>query len=71
MNSTDEYVSEALVTFDRVKTLVYDLLVCEAWKEKVFPHLEVSLSKISSVKKKIFLVSNCLFNLVRNLVDRI
>ena len=39
INSSEEYVSESLVTFDRVKTLIYDLLVTEAWKDKVFPLL--------------------------------
>jgi len=57
MNSSDEYVSESLVTFDRVKTLIYDLLVTEAWKDNVFPHIEVSLSKISSVRSYM-----CLFH---------
>ncbi|KAJ3055577.1 Zinc finger MYND domain-containing protein 10 [Rhizophlyctis rosea] len=34
---SEEYVTEALITFDKVRTLIYDLLVTEAWKNKIFP----------------------------------
>ena len=50
-------MSEALVTFDRVKTLVYDLLVTEAWRDMIFPHLEECLAKVSSVRSYM-----CLFH---------
>lgn len=57
MNSSDEYVCESLVTFDRIKTLVYDLLVTEAWKEKIFPLIQGKLSQISNVRSYM-----CLFH---------
>lgn len=50
LNSSDEYVADSLVTFDRIKTLVYDLLVTEAWKDKVLPLLKDKLSKDSTVR---------------------
>jgi hypothetical protein len=31
---------DTLVTQDKLKTLVYDLLVTEAWKEKILPHID-------------------------------
>lgn len=39
MNSTDEYVMEAFVTFDKMKVLIYDLLLSEVWKQKLHPLL--------------------------------
>ncbi len=29
---SDEYIMEALVTFDKIKLLIYQLLVSEVWK---------------------------------------
>jgi hypothetical protein len=50
MNGTDEYVMDTLVTQDKMKILVYDLLVSEAWKEKVYPHIDEQIANISSVR---------------------
>lgn len=36
---TDEFVLEAFLTFDKLSTLVHELLVIEAWREKVYPLL--------------------------------
>ena len=33
-----------------MKTLVYDLLVTEAWKEKVFPLIRNQIAKVSSIR---------------------
>eukprot|EP00227_Mantoniella_beaufortii_P000577 CAMPEP_0197611384 /NCGR_PEP_ID=MMETSP1326-20131121/55248_1 /TAXON_ID=1155430 /ORGANISM="Genus nov. species nov., Strain RCC2288" /LENGTH=573 /DNA_ID=CAMNT_0043180021 /DNA_START=209 /DNA_END=1926 /DNA_ORIENTATION=- len=35
---SDEFVKEMLISHDKVGVLVHELLVIEAWKEKVFPH---------------------------------
>ena len=35
--STDEFVMDYFVTFDKIGLLIYDLLVCEAWKQKLYP----------------------------------
>lgn len=32
LNSTDEFVMDTFVTYEKVGTLVYDLLLSEAWK---------------------------------------
>mmetsp|Transcript_8990 Transcript_8990/g.33923 ORF Transcript_8990/g.33923 Transcript_8990/m.33923 type:complete len:382 (+) Transcript_8990:72-1217(+) len=37
--NSDEFVVEALLTFEKVSLLVKELLVVEAWKEKALPHL--------------------------------
>ncbi len=29
---SDEFIMESLVTFDKIKTLIFDLLVTEVWK---------------------------------------
>jgi hypothetical protein len=39
LGNSDEYVLEALLTFDKLDFLVHDLLVIEAWKENVYPCL--------------------------------
>ena len=50
MNSTDEYVMDSLVTFDKMKALIYDLLCTEVWKAKLFPLLKNQLCEINSVR---------------------
>lgn len=35
---SDEFVKEFLISHDKIALLVHELLVVEAWKEKVFPH---------------------------------
>ena len=35
---SDEFVKEFLISHDKISVLVHELLVVEAWKEKVFPH---------------------------------
>ena len=39
MSNSDEYVLEAMLTFEKVEVLVHDLMVIEAWKEKMYPEL--------------------------------
>jgi hypothetical protein len=43
MATTDEFVMETFVTFDKLKTVIYDLLMTEVWKEKCFPLLKKQL----------------------------
>ena len=38
MNQSDEFVSDLLVTLDKIPTLIHELLVVEVWKIKVFPN---------------------------------
>ncbi len=39
MTNSDEYVIEAIITFNKLELLIHDLLVIEIWKEHVYPHL--------------------------------
>lgn len=39
MTNSDEYVLEAILTFNKLDVLIHDLLLIEAWKEYVYPHL--------------------------------
>ncbi|GAB4819300.1 hypothetical protein N2152v2_006346 [Parachlorella kessleri] len=41
----DEYVKEALVSLDRVTTLVKSLLLAEVWRERLFPLLKEHLAQ--------------------------
>eukprot|EP00736_Rhodelphis_marinus_P012319 Rmarinus@m.2834 len=35
----DEFVMEALISYDKISVIVHELVVLELWKEKVFPHI--------------------------------
>ena len=61
MNSTDEYVMDSMVTFDKMKTLIYDLLCTEVWKSKLYPLLKGDLREVNSVRSYMT-VSNDLQN---------
>ena len=50
MNSTDEYVMEAFVTFDKMKVLIYDLLLSEVWKQKLHSLLIEPLKTCNTVR---------------------
>jgi hypothetical protein len=39
MTNSEEFVLEAILTFDKLDVLIHDLLVIEAWKENVYPEL--------------------------------
>ena len=41
---------ESFVTFDKMKLAIYDLLMSEVWKEKVFPWLKEEFTKINSIR---------------------
>lgn len=62
MASSDEYVMEALVTFEKVSlslksnfdqmpTLIYDLLLTEVWKEKVYTQIKDKIPPANSIKQ--------------------
>merc|ERR1711977_650583 len=38
-NQTDEFVVEALMTFDKLPLLVHELILMETWKNKAMPEL--------------------------------
>lgn len=39
MSNSEEFVLESILTFDKLKVLIHDLLVMEVWKESVYPEL--------------------------------
>lgn len=60
MSSSDEYVMEALVTFQKVSqpvltfqmpTVIYDLLLTEVWKEKVYNQIKDKIPPNNSIKQ--------------------
>jgi hypothetical protein len=50
MSNSDEYVLEAFLTFNKLETLIHDLLLIEAWKEFIFPLLSERLSSKNSMR---------------------
>ena len=50
MNQADEFVVEALIDHEKVSILIHDLLVTEAWKEKVLPLVQDDLAGSHYVK---------------------
>jgi len=50
MMRADEYIMEGLVTFDKIKALIFDLLVTEAWKGHVMPLMKDHLVNLSSYR---------------------
>ena len=55
INQTDEFVSDLLVTLDKIPTLIHELLVIEVWKMKVFPQLEKVFAS-SSMTVPVYLI---------------
>lgn len=45
INNTDEFVSDLLITIDRIPTLIHELLVIEVWKDKILPQLRAHLEQ--------------------------
>lgn len=50
MTNSDEYVIESLLTFNKIEVLIHDLLIIEAWKEKVFPLLKARVAGRNSIR---------------------
>lgn len=46
----DEYVQDSLVTFDKVRTVIYSLILSETWKTKVLPLCLESIIGLPSVR---------------------
>jgi zinc finger MYND domain-containing protein 10 len=52
--NSDDFVLEALVTFDKLPTIIHELVVIEAWRENVFPLLEKDVVKRGSSMRAYF-----------------
>ncbi|XP_024529904.1 zinc finger MYND domain-containing protein 10-like isoform X2 [Selaginella moellendorffii] len=44
----DEFIMEALLSFEKLGVLIHELLAIEIWKEKVLPHIMKHLAGMSS-----------------------
>lgn len=40
---SDEFVLEAMLTFDKMEVLIYDLVLIEAWREHVYPMIKTAI----------------------------
>ena len=47
---SDEFIMESFVTFDKIKLLIYDLIMSEMWKQYVYPHLKNHFAEISTLR---------------------
>mmetsp|Transcript_2850 Transcript_2850/g.5782 ORF Transcript_2850/g.5782 Transcript_2850/m.5782 type:complete len:589 (+) Transcript_2850:112-1878(+) len=54
----DEFVIEALVTLDKVRLLVHELLATEAWRLHLFPRLKGALAELKATMRGYF----CLYH---------
>merc|ERR1719197_1564720 len=52
----DEYIVEGFLTFDKIKTLLHDLLLINIWKENVFPLVADDLVKNKCNMKGYFIL---------------
>lgn len=41
----DEFVKEAMVSFDKVGLLIHELLVMDVWRQKLLPHLKQHMAR--------------------------
>lgn len=46
----DEYVLDSMVTFDKIKALIYNLIVSETWKNKVLPLCISEVLSLSTIR---------------------
>ena len=53
-SNTDDFVLEALVTFDKLSIVVHELIVIEAWRENVYPLMEKDVLKRGSSMRAYF-----------------
>ncbi|ORY37536.1 hypothetical protein LY90DRAFT_704619, partial [Neocallimastix californiae] len=47
---SEEFISELLVTYDKIEALIYDLLVSETWRRKVFPLIKSKITQGNSLR---------------------
>lgn len=50
MSNSDEFVLEAILTFDKLKVLIHDLVITEAWVDLVFPTILKDLAGKNSMR---------------------
>lgn len=50
MSNSDEFVLESILVFDKLDTIIHDLIVTEAWVENVYPKLLDRLAEKNSMR---------------------
>lgn len=50
LSNSDEFVLEAILTFDKLKVLIHDLVITEAWVDLVFPNIMEELAQKNSMR---------------------
>ena len=71
VNNTDEFVKEFLISHDKILVLVHELLVVEAWKERVYPHfakIDPNAMDAGLTNSQVYLAHYCEATLV-NLIE--
>ena len=48
--NADEFVSEAFITFEKLPTLVHELIAIETWKRHIFPDFKSYLAENCSMR---------------------
>lgn len=56
-NNSDPFVLEALMTFDKLKVLIHELIAIELWRINVYPRIKVELAA-KNATKLYFIVSS-------------
>ena len=46
----DEYVMDLMVTYDKIKVLIYNLILSETWKSKVLPLCLPEITNLPSIR---------------------
>jgi len=47
---SEEYISELLTTYNKIEILIYNLLVSETWRKKVYPLIKNKITQSNSLK---------------------
>jgi len=50
VQQSEEFISELLITYDKIETLIYNLLVSETWRNKIYPLIKSKISQSNSLK---------------------
>lgn len=58
--NSDPFVLEALITFDKLRTLLHELVVTEAWREFMFPRVKDRVAQKHSMRVYYVVRGGCL-----------
>jgi len=54
----DEYVQDSMVTFDKIRTIIYSLILSETWKSQILPLSLNSIIALPSVRTYTLVIDN-------------